>query len=165
MNNTVTQMAAISAAIRMLLSGNQRAKPGDLLIAATNGITGDLIETMMAHAADNRSTFLLVFKVDENTALLEKIMIIDASTKKGEIKIGSGKFVEKPNGSFAVRSINRDDCYEYSFDRSGRRLVRRAVKDDNNRAAMELRGLQALIAKSATPSCLREAGQLSVYAC
>ena len=165
MDNPVTQMAAISAAMRMLLAGNLRAKPDDLLIAASNGLTAPIVEMMMAHAANKRSTFLILFHVEGDRALTEKVIIVDASTKKGEINIGGGKFILKSDGKFAISSMNREEPYEYRFDRSGRRLVRHKVRGDCNPAVMELRGLQALIAKAATFECQREAIQLSVNCC
>ncbi|MGI8943348.1 MAG: hypothetical protein ACR2FJ_03780 [Qipengyuania sp.] len=165
MTDPITQMAAMSAAMRMLLACDQRTKPNDLFIAASNELTGQLIAMMMSHAAERRSTFLALFRIEDNTALLERIMIVDGSTKKGEINVGGGKFVQKADGSFAILSINRDEPYEYGFSQGGRRLVRRAVKDDRNRAVMELRGLQALIAKADTASCRAEARTASISHC
>jgi hypothetical protein len=164
MTNPITQMAAMSAAMRMLLACNQRTKPNDLLIAASNKLTGQLIEMMMSHAAERRSTFLALFRVEDDTALLERIMIVDGSTKKDEIYVGGGKFVQKADGSFAILSISREP-YEYGFSQGGRRLVRRAVKDDSNRAVLELRGLQALISKAQTPACRAEARTASISHC
>ncbi len=165
MNNTVTQMAAISAAMRKLLSNDPLAKPDDLLIAATDGLTEALVEMMMSQAASNCSTFLAIFEVEDQTALLEKVLVVDASTTKGQINIGAGKFVQKSDGSFAVLSANREEPYEYRFSRSGRRLLRRAVEVDSSRAAMEIRGLQALLAKAASAECQAEALQRSVSFC
>ncbi len=164
MTNPITQMAAMSAAMRMLLACNQRTKPNDLLIAASNELTGQLIEMMMSHAAERRSTFLALFRIEGDTALLERIMIVDGSTKKDEIYVGGGKFVQKADGSFAILSISREP-YEYGFSQGGRRLVRRAVKDDSNRAVLELRGLQALISKDQTPDCRAEARTASISHC
>lgn len=84
---------------------------------------------------------------------------------KGEINIGTGNFVQKADGSFAVLSLNRDKPYEYFFSRGGRRLERRAVTDDSHRAVMEMRGLQALMAKAATPGCRAEARTASMTDC
>ncbi len=165
MKNTVTQMAAISAAMRMLLSGQQLAKPDDLLIAAADGLTEALAEMMMLHAGSDCSTFLAIFQVEDDTALLEKILIVDASTKKGQINVGAGKFVQKADGSFAILSANREAPHEYRFSRSGRRLLRRAVEVDSSRAAMEIRGLQALLAKAASAECQTDALQRSVSFC
>jgi len=162
MTNPYTQMAAISAAMRMLLAGDKLAKPDGLLIAAANEVTGDLIQMMMSHAANRCSTFLALFHIEGDTALLERVMVVDGSTKEGEINVGGGKFVQEADGSFAILSINRDEPYSYSFSKGGRRLVRMAVKDDSNRATMELRGLQALIAKAGTPACRAEARTASI---
>ena len=162
MNNPVTQMAAISTAMRMLLADNIRAKPDDLLIAASTGVTPSIAEMMMGHATDKRSIFLIIFHIEDELALMEKVMVVDGSTAKGEINIGCGKFVRKPDGSFAVLSISQAKPYEYRFNRSARRLVRRAVREEGNRALMELEGLQALIAKAATVECQTEAIHRSV---
>lgn len=164
-NAAAAQMAATCAAMRMLLAGDRLAKPADLLIAASNEITTPLIEMMMVHAAEGRSTFLALFHVEDGTALLERVMIVDGSTKKGEINIGGGKFMQKANGSYAIRSINRTEPYEYGFSRGGRRLERRAVIDDSNRAVMEMRGLQALIAKAGTSECRAEAVTATITHC
>ncbi len=157
MINAANQMAAMSAAMRMLLANDQRAKPGNLLIAASNQVTEPILDMMMSYALQGRSTFLALFHVEDDTALLEKIMIFDGSTKKGEINVCNGKFVQRADGSFAILSINRDEPYLYRFSRGGRRMELRVVSDDRNRAVMEMRGLQALIAKASTPGCQAEA--------
>lgn len=156
MKNAVIHMGAVSAALRMLLANHPLTKPNDLLIAAADGVTETILKMMMSHAFAGRSTFLAVFRTEEDNALLEKIMIFDGTTKKGQIDVCVGKFVRKADGTFAVRSANRDKPYEYIFDRGGHRLKRRAVKDDRTGAMMEIRGLQALIDKAATPVCLEE---------
>lgn len=156
MKNAAIQMGAVSAALRMLLANHQVTKPNDLLIAAADGVTETIIKMMMSHAFAGRSTFLAVCRTEDDNALLEKIMIADGTTKKGQIDVCVGKFVRKADGTFAVRSANREKPYEYIFDRGGRRLKRWAVKDDRDRAMMEIRGLQALMEKAATPACLEE---------
>ena len=165
MNNAANQMAAMSAAMRMLLAGHRLAKPDNLLIAASNGVTEPIVDLMMSHAIAGRSTFLALFNVEDDTALLERVMICDGSTQKGEINIGGGSFVQTASGSFAIRSANRDAPYEYVFSRRGRRLERRAVLDDSNRAVLELRGVQALMAKAATPACRDEARTATMSDC
>ena len=165
MNNTVTQIAAITAAMRMLLAGHPVAKPCDLLIAASTGLTEPLIEMMMSHAAAKRSTFLALFRDEAGTALLDKLIIVDAATNKSEINISGGQVIRKPDGSFAILSINRDQPYESRFSNAGQRLVRRTVHDQGNRALMEIEGLRALAAKAAMPECQEEAAQRSVYSC
>ncbi|HEX8533837.1 MAG TPA: hypothetical protein VF662_06685 [Allosphingosinicella sp.] len=163
MNNIVTQMAAISAAMRMLLAGDQIVKPRNLLIAAASGLTNQLIETMMSHAASKRSTFLAMFQIQGNAAYLEKVLVVDASTTKGEINIGAGKFIQKPDDTFAILSLNREQPYQYALRNSGRRLVRSPADIQGDRALMEFRGLQALLSKAATSECQREAFQRAVY--
>lgn len=163
--NAANQMASMSAAMRMLLSGDRLAKPDNLLIAAASGVSESILDMMMSHAMQGRSTFLAVFDVEDDIALLAKIMIFDGSTKKGEINVGNGKFVQRADGSFAILSINRDDPYLYRFSRGGRRLERRAVSDDCKRAIMEMRGLQALVAKAATPACQTEARTATMSNC
>lgn len=162
MTNPVLQMAAMSAAARMLLAGHNLKKPDDVLIAACTGGPGRYVQTMMAHAAQRRSTLLLIFSVIEETPFLDRIMVVDASTEKNQINIGGGKFVQKLDGSFAVLSINRDEPYEYGFSRCGSRLERRPLGPINDRAVMELRGLQTLINKSATAACQAEARSASI---
>lgn len=165
MTNAVTQMAAMSAALRMLMAGDPLSKPADLFIAASNELTQPLIQTMMSHAANRRSTFLALFKVEGDTALLEKVIVVDGSTKKGQINVSGGKFVQKADGVFAILSLSRAEPYEYSFSRDRRRLQRRSVKDVSDRAMMELRGLQALLAKAETPDCQAEAHGAAVSFC
>ncbi len=165
MTDAVTQMAAISAATRMLLAGHRYRKPDDVLIAACEGAPGNVIEFMMRDAAQKRSTLLLIFSTVEDTPFLERIMIVDASTEKNHVNIGGGKFVQKADGSFAVLSINRDQPYEYGFSRCGSRLERRAAGYINDRAVMELSGLQALITKSGTAACQAEARSASIRHC
>lgn len=143
MTNAATQMAAAGVALRMLLAGDRLAKPDNLLIAASDGVTEPVLDMMMSHALQERSTFLAVFPVDNDAVLLEKIMIVDGSTKKDEINVCNCKFVQKANGNLANRAMNRDEPYEHIFSRGGRRLERRAVSDDSNRAVMQMRGLQA----------------------
>ncbi|MXO76180.1 hypothetical protein GRI40_13255 [Altererythrobacter aerius] len=156
MKNALIQMGAVSAALRMLLANHQLAKPNDLLIAAADGVTETIIEMMMSHAFAGRSTFLAVFRTEDDIALLDRIMVVDGTSKKGQIDVCIGKFVRKADGTFALRSANREKPYEYVFDRGGRRLKRWAVKDDRDRAMMEIRGLQALMEKAATAACLEE---------
>ncbi len=165
MTDPVTQMAAISAATRMLLAGHVYRKPDDVLIAACAGCPGDVIEFMMRDAAQKRSTLLLIFSIVEDMPFLERIMIVDASTETDQINIGAGKFVQNPDGSFAVLSINREQPYEYVFSRCGSRLERRAKQHINDRAVMELRGLQALIIKSGTDACQAEARSAFIRHC
>ena len=162
MNDTETQMAATSAALRMLLADHSLRKPDDLLIAASNGVSLGVLNMMMSHAFDGRSVMLVLFDVDDDLALMSRVMVVDGSTTKGQINIGGGKFVRKADGTYAIWSINRDDPYEYGFSGSGRRLVRRAINDDSNRAILEIRGMQALIAKAGTPICLGEAYDASL---
>lgn len=162
MTNAATQMAAMSAAMRTLLAGHPVAKPDNLLIAASDEVTAPVIEMMMSHAARRHSTFLALFHIEDDTALLDRVMIVDGSTIKGEVNICGGKFVQKPDGKFAILSIARDQPYEYCLVKGGRGLERRAVDDDSNRAVMELRGLQALIAKAGTPACQAEARTASI---
>ncbi len=159
----VTHMAAITVAMRMLLANDPLAKPADLLIAASRALTEPLIDMMMSHAANGRTTFVALFNVDaDDTALLDKVMVVDGSTTKNQINIGGGKFVQKEDGRFAILLLNHRDQYEYVFSRNGRRLRRRAVKNVSNRMAMELRGMQALLSKAQTPSCQVEALGASV---
>ena len=165
MTNPATQMAAMSAAMRTLLAGHPLAKPDNLLIAASDEVTAPVIELMMSHAACEYSTFLALFNIEDDTALLDRVMIVDGSTSKGEVNICGGKFVQKPDGKFAILSIARDQPYEYCLIKGGRSLVRRAVSDDSNRAVMELRGVQALIAKAGTPACQEEARTASIKHC
>lgn len=107
--------------------GHPLAKPDDLLIAASDEVTAPILQMMMSHAANKSATFLALFQIEDDTALLDKIMIVDGSTKKGEINICGGKFVQKPDGTFVILSVARDEPYEYCFSRRGRRLIRRAV--------------------------------------
>ena len=165
MNNAANQMAAMSAAMRMLLARDPLIKPDDLLIAAANEVTAGVVDLMMSHAIAGRSTSLAVFHVEEGAALLERVLICDGSTSMGEIQIGVGSFIQKASGSFAIRSANRDAPNEYFFSRGGRRLARRPVADDSDRAVMEVRGLQALMAKAATPACREEARTASMTDC
>lgn len=157
MTNATNQMAAMSVAMRMLLANHPLTKPTNLLIAACDGVAESTLDMMMRHGLEGRATFLAIFEVAEDIAFLAKVMIVDGATTKGEINVCNCQFVQKTNGSFAIRSMNRDQPYEYSFTRGGRRLQRRAVKDDSDRGIMEIRGLQALLAKAATPACRAEA--------
>lgn len=165
MTNAVTHMAAMSAAMRMLLACDPLAKPVGLMIVAGNEVTQPLIEMMMTHAADRRTTFLLIFSVEDDTALLERVMVVDGSTTKNQINIGGGKFVEKADGTFAILSHDREAPYEYTFSRNGHRLRRQSVLDVSDRATTELRGLQALLVKAQTPACQVEALGASVSLC
>ncbi|MEG3153494.1 hypothetical protein [Sphingomonas sp. RB1R13] len=165
MTNAIMQMAAMSAALRMLLAGDPLTKPDDLLICASNELTEQLIKDMVANAANGRTTFLTLFYIEDDTARLDKVMVVDGSTEKNQINVGGGKLVEKANGSFAILSLNRDKPYEYAFGRNGHRLERRSVADVTDRAMMELRGLQALLAMAETAACVAEAQSASVSHC
>jgi len=163
--SATTQMAAMSAAIRVLLAGDPLAKPADLLIAASNEVTPRLIEMMMSHAANGRTTFLALFHIDGDTALLERIMVVDGTTTKRQINVGGGKFIQKADGNYAIASISTDDPYEYTLCRNGRQLRRRSVENGSNRALMELRGMQALVTEAATAACQAEAASASITHC
>lgn len=166
MNTTVTtQMAAMSAAIRILLSGDPLAKPAELLVAAGNEVTPALIKMMVSHAGIGRTTFLALFHIDEDMALLERIMVVDGTTTKRQINICGGKFIEKADGSYAIASISTEDPYEYTLCRKGRQLRRRSVENSANRALMELRGMQALVTEAATAACQAEAASASITHC
>ncbi|HEX8402670.1 MAG TPA: hypothetical protein VF628_13320 [Allosphingosinicella sp.] len=164
-NKVVTHMAAMSAAMRMLLADDPLVKPADLLIGASNELTEPLIDMMMTHAAHGRTTFLALFHVEDDAALLERVMVVDGSTTKNRINIGGGKFVQRADGGFAILLLNRHDQYEYTFSRNGRRLQRRSVLGVSDRMTMELRGVQALLSKAQTPSCQVEALGASVSTC
>ena len=163
MNNPVNQMAAMSAALRVLLADHPLRKPVDLRIAASNEVTPEIISMMMSSAVAGGATFLALFDVEADTALLSRVMIVEGSTAKQQINIGGGKFVKKEDGSFAVLSINRDDPYEYTFSKDGQRLKRQAVPDSKDRGLMELRGMQALVIKAATAACQDEARTASFH--
>ena len=165
MTNAVTHMAAMSAAMRMLLACDPLAKPVDLMLGATDELTQPLIEIMMGNAANRRTTILLIFTVEDDTALLERVTVVDGSTTKNQINICGGKFVQKADGSFAILSHNRAEPCEYTFSRNGRRLQRRRVNDASDRATMELRGLQALMAKAQMHACQVEGLGASVSTC
>lgn len=105
MTKVEIQMGAMSAALRMLLAGNDTSKPADLMIAASTGFDAQIGELMMSNAAKSRSTLLALFVVEDGTALLDKIMWVDATSKKGEINIGAGKFVQWPDGRFSILSL------------------------------------------------------------
>lgn len=165
MTNAVNHMAAMSAALRVLLARDPLTKPADLLIGATNELTSQLIEMMMEHAAHQRTTFLAIFQMEGDVALLEKVIVVDGSTEKNQVNIGAGKFVQRADGRFAIRSFNHALPYEYTFSRDGRRLQRRPVKHGCDEAMMELRGLRALLAEAETPLCQAEALGATVTAC
>lgn len=55
MNDIVTQMAAMSAALRMLLAGHPERKPDKLFVVASTGTTPRLLDTMMSHALHGRA--------------------------------------------------------------------------------------------------------------
>lgn len=165
MKTIVTQMAAMSAAIRVLLARDPLAKPPELMIGASSEVTRPLIELMMAHAANGRTTFLALFHIDGDTALLERIMVVDGTTTKRRINVGGGKFIQKEDGSFAIASISTDDPYEYILFCNGRQLRRRSAENSTDRALMELRGLQALVTVAASAECQAEASSASVNLC
>ena len=165
MKTIVTQMAAMSAAMRVLLAGDPLAKPAELMIGASNEVTQPLIEMMMHHAANGRTTFLALFHIDGDTALLERIMVVDGTTTKRQINVGGGKFIQKADGSFAIASISTDDPYEYILCRNGWQLRRRSASNSIDRALMELRGMQALVTEAASAACQAEADSASVTHC
>ncbi len=70
--------------------------------------------------------------------------------------------VFEPSAEFSTVTLPIRLRSAWMFSKGGRRLVRTAVKDDSNRATMELRGLQALIAKAGTPACRAEARTASI---
>ena len=165
MNDPMNQMAAMSAALRMLLADHPLRKPVDLRIAASNAMTPEIISMMMSSVAAGHATFLALFDVGADTAFLNRVMIVEGSTARQQINIGAGKFVRKADGSFAVLSIDRSNPYEYTFSKDGRRLKRQAVPDSKDRGLMELRGMQALVTKAATAACQIEARTASVHQC
>lgn len=165
MKTIATQMAAMTAAMRVLLAGDPLAEPTELMICASNDVTPYLITAMLAHAANGRTTFLALFHIDEDTALLERIMVVDGTTSKRQINVGGGKFIKKADGTFAIASISTDEPYEYSLCRHGRELRRRSIENNTDRALMELRGMQALVTEAASASCQAEARRANVNFC
>ena len=93
MNDPVNQMAAMSAALRMLLADHPLRKPVDLRIAASNAMTPEIISMMMSSVAAGHATFLALFDVGADTAFLNRVMIVEGSTARQQINIGAGKFV------------------------------------------------------------------------
>lgn len=156
--HAVNQIAAMSAAMRILLTGYETRKPDDLQIVAATGVSGETLQESMAFAASGYSTFLAIFNIDGSEATLEKVVFVVPSPRKKrmEINLGVGSFVQKDDGSFAILSNNTATPFEYAISRSGRRLIRRSVKERGNRAGMQLNGLRALFAKAAEPECRGE---------
>lgn len=165
MKTMVTHMAAMSSAMRMLLAGDPLAKPAELMIGASNEVTQPLIEMMMANASKGLTTFLALFHIDGDTALLERIMIVDGTTTKRQINVGGGRFVRKADGSFAIASISADEPYEYTLCRKGRQLRRLTVANSSDRALQELHGMEALVTQAATEACQQEGLSASVHLC
>ena len=95
MNILQTQMAAMSAAMRILLAGHPLAKPDDLLIAASDEVTAPVIEMMMSHAANGRTTFLALFHI-EGSWLDPRISKVARRTGQGAA--GSASDTEKKEG-------------------------------------------------------------------
>ena len=82
------------------------------------------------------------------------------------------RLAERTGGTFAYPQTKAEASREIerlksrpSSARSDVVRERRAVSDDSNRATMEMRGLQALIEKAATPACQAEAYTATMSNC
>lgn len=163
MNTNIIHMAAMSSAIRKLLSGKPNTKPETLLIAAAQEPTQAIIAQMLSIAKTGGTTFLALFSVEDDAVLLDRIMIVDGTTNPQIIQVGCGNFIEKADGTYAIASLSVEDGYEYVFNRGGRELKRRTVVHASDRALMEMRGIQALITKAASVACQAEAATAACF--
>lgn len=157
MNKAQIHMAAMSIAIRKLMAGHPLAKPDTLAIAAAEEVTTAIISRMLSVARMGGTTFLALFRVEDDEALLERIMICDGTTSKNVIQVGCGNFIAQADGTYAIASFNMEDGYQYTISRNGRRLRRRPTRHAADRALVEVRGIQALMTEAASADCQAEA--------
>ena len=155
MNNmnseTVKQMAATGAALQLLLSGDREIRDFHILLG-TSMPDSEIVRIGYA-AKEGRSTLGVTFKCHGSEALVENLFFFKPFVKQQLMSMSVCSFVQSEDGKFALRVARREQPTEHIFSRSSNRLVSRPVKDDTGRAMAELRGLQALLAKAATPEC------------
>lgn len=154
MNNlnfaAVKQMAATCAALKNLLGEGREIVRFQAM--GGNGFSegqGDLIG---AATMQGVSTLAVTFRCEGEQALVDQMLLMAVSKHK-QLTISFCSFVRCGDGRYALRLMNRDQPTEYVLSRSSGRLVCRSVKDDSARAAAELEGLRALLAKAAEPAC------------
>lgn len=163
MNNVnfdaVKQMAAICSAMQMLLSGDREIS--DLRILGGTSFPVAHSAAIGEAAKQGRSTLIVTFECDGSEALVGSMLFLNASSKKQTLSMSLCSFVQSEDGKFALRLAGRERPTESVFSRSSNRLVGRPVKDDSARAIAELNGLQALLAKAATPECQERSFQVA----
>lgn len=162
MNNVnfeaVKQMAATCAAMQMLLSGG--GEISDLRIFGGASFPRPHSDQIARTAKPGCLTLIVAFKCNGSETLVDSMLLLDASSNKKMLWIGLYSFVQSADGKFALRLAGRGQPTEWIFNRRSNRLVSRPVKDDTDRGIAELRGLQALLAKAATPECQELASHL-----
>ena len=163
MNNVnfeaVKQMAATCSAMQMLLSGDREIR--DLHVLGGTSFPAAHSAQIGRAVKQGRSILNVIFKCDGPEAVVDKILFLNASSKKKTLSISFCSFVQSEDGKFALRLAGREQPVESVFSRSSNRLVSRSVKDDSARAIAELNGLRALIAKAATADCQKQPFQVA----
>ncbi len=148
----VKQMAATCVALPLLLSGDRKMR--DLNFIGGIGSPEVHSELIGREAKLGRSTLIVTFILDGAEALIDKMLFFNAGSKKKQsLSISYCSFVQSEDGRFALRLVGREQPTESVFSRSSKRLVSRRVNNDAAWATAELAGLQALLAKAATPEC------------
>ena len=147
----VKQMAAICAALPLLLSGGRQIR--DLNVIGGTGFPEEHGEFIGREIKLGRSTLIVTFTLDGSEAVVDKMLFLNVSSKKQQFSMSYCSFVQSEDGRFALRLVGREQPTESVFSRSSNRLVSRPVKSAGAWAMAELNGLQALLAKAATPEC------------
>lgn len=146
--------AALSTALRMLLSGETNAKPINLLIAATTKFDAEISGQLTIAAMGGEDAFVLVFDGDEMEPVLQYVMVFEGSTKPGEVYVGTCHLLKKPDGRFALVSSG-DEPQEITLEQKGR-LIRRVSAPQVEIGSQRLAGLEALYEMSLSPQAVEE---------
>jgi hypothetical protein len=152
--NYAGQMAAMSAALRMLLSGHPLAKPTNVQIIAAGAFPAREAAQFVSLAGTGQNTLLLVFNTDGAEPILRFVMVFDGVTDPDQVYAGTCSVIQKADGTFALLSQN-EEVFEITFSKMGRTLNRTRVQPEN-RASQEEAGLRALREMAASDSAIHE---------
>lgn len=149
-----SQLAATSAALRILLSGCPLAKPDNVQIVASLGFPATELAQFVGLAREGRNTILLIFEEQDGEAVFRQIIVVDGTSDTQQIYVGTCLPILKADGTFALLSQN-EDPQEICFVDKGTVLSRKAATVENQERLQE-RGLRALERKAESKEAMSE---------
>lgn len=150
----VSKLAAMSAALRMLLSGTATTKPENVQIVASLGFPAADLARFVSLAQQGCNTLLLVFEDKAGTPTFRQIIVVDGTTDPREVYVGTCLPVLKPDRTFVLMSQKKNP-QEIRFLDEGRVFsrTRATIKGSN---PLLKQGKAALLAKAGSSEAMAE---------